>query len=380
MRKRVFVLSCNPTVRDLCRQYLDLYIVDFCGTWKRFRECVSKICPKLILIDYSFLLTTDPCLLEEFCTPNQSIPLVLLTLSDCSFFFRWFDKLGIKHIVYLPCDKKKFEQVILSALNVQSFFSEITLEEIPSCPVLDQLLGTSAKMKELKTSVYLFAQTDSPLLLTGESGTGKTHLARIIHNLSSRSHNYFCAVNMASIPASLSEAELFGTVKGAYTGAITRDGYFSSARGGTLFLDEIGELPLTIQPKLLRVLEANRYNKVGSTKEEHCNTRFIFATNADLCFLVEKGLFRRDLFHRISILPIEVPPLRDRKTDIPQLVQHFLKPYKKDISSTCIQKLMDYHWPGNVRELKNCLERASVLTPKEMIHDGHISFQFSSSY
>ena len=154
----------------------------------------------------------------------------------------------------------------------------------------------------------------------------------------------------------------------------TVEGYFSSARFGTLFLDEIGDLPISIQPKLLHVLEEQSYNKVGSPKKIKCNTRFLFATNADLQHLVDQGLFRSDLFYRISILPIEVPPLRERKTDIPQLARHFLKPYKKDLSSSSVQKLLDYHWPGNVRELKNCLLRACIISTKEMIHDGCISF------
>lgn len=374
MPKSLFVLSCNPVTRDLCRQYMNLHKVEFYSTWEKLRENAIKFVPKVIFIDFSILQSMEPFLLEDLCLAIPKVTFVILTLTDCSFFSKWFYKLGIKDVIYLPCEKKKFDSIVIPNHGVHSLFSEVLPNGCDGCPELDRLLGNSEKMQELKTSIYLFAQTDSPLLLTGESGTGKTHLARIIHNLSSRVENQFCAVNMASIPISLAESELFGTTKGAYTGAVSREGYFSSANDGTLFLDEIGELPLAIQPKLLHVLETKTYSKVGSIEEVQCNTRFIFATNADLRLLVEKGLFRRDLFHRISILPIEVPPLRDRKTDIPQLAQHFLEPYKKGISSTCMQKLMDYHWPGNVRELKNCLERASVLTPKEMIHDGYISF------
>ena len=192
--------------------------------------------------------------------------------------------------------------------------------------------------------------------------------------MSPRMHHPFCAVNVASIPVSLAEAELFGTTKGAYTNAITREGYFSAAKFGTLFLDEIGDLSPTIQPKLLQVLEERTYNRIGSTTQLKCETRFIFATNVNLHYLVDQGAFRQDLFYRISILPREVPPLRERKADIPRLAQHFLAPYQKGLSSTCIQKLMDHHWPGNIRELKNCLVRASILSTKEMIHEAHISF------
>lgn len=374
MPERIFVLSHDPLVRDLCRRHLDLYDVEFCSTWSKLYENIPKGIPKVILLDYSFFISSDPFLLEEFCTPGISIPLILLTCTDCSYFTRWFYKIGVKHILHLPCDKTRFQEIVLSSFTSSPAFSEMRRCDAPCCQKLEQLLGNSSKMQELKAMIYHFSQTDSPLLLTGESGTGKTYLARIIHEMSPRKHNPFCGVNMASIPVSLAESELFGTTKGAYTDAISREGYFSAAKLGTLFLDEIGDLPLSVQPKLLHVLEELVYTKVGSTKKITCNTRFLFATNADLRLLVDQGLFRGDLYYRISILPIEMPPLRERKTDIPQLAQHFLKPYKKALSSTSIQKLMDYHWPGNVRELKNCLTRASILSSKEMIHDGHISF------
>lgn len=374
MTENIFLVSQDPLVRDFCRYLQEVCRLSFFSDWKKLYDSAIKYRPRLILIDYSFFISSGPQVFEDFYKQLFSIPCYLLTRTDCSYFLQYFQRLGIKQVIHLPCEKSKLKKIILTHHSNQLCLSDFHPYPTPVCSKLDQLLGNSHKMKKLKNTIYHYAQTDTPLLLTGESGTGKTYLARLIHELSPRQAHPFCAINMTSIPTSLAEAEFFGTTKGAYTDAISREGYFSSARWGTLFLDEIGDLPISIQPKLLHVLEEQCYSKVGSPKKIMCNTRFIFATNANLQLLVEQGLFRRDLFYRISILPIEVPPLRERKTDIPQLAQHFLKPYKKDLSSSSIQKLMDHHWPGNVRELKNCLVRASILSAKEMIHDGCISF------
>lgn len=374
MPRSIFVFSLNAFVRDFCRKHLELYDLEFYSEWDRLYDNARKVLPHLILMDYSFITYNGPQFLEDFCLPRPPIPIIILADRDCSFFMGWFYRIGVQHILSLPCHKDKFREVVLPYLHISENQLECTPQPTFICPNLERFLGDTLKMQELKRLVYHLSQTDTPLLLTGESGTGKTYLAKIIHEMSPRMHHPFCAVNVASIPVSLAEAELFGTTKGAYTNATTREGYFAAAKSGTLFLDEIGDLSPTIQPKLLQVLEERTYNRIGSTKQLECDTRFIFATNVNLHHLVDQGAFRRDLFYRISILPIEVPPLRERKDDIPQLAQHFLAPYQKDLSSTCIQKLMDHHWPGNIRELKNCLVRASILSTKKMIHEAHISF------
>lgn len=374
MTESVFVVSRNPFIRDLCRRYLGIYTLLFCSDWNKLYDSLTQNVPRLILLDYSLIVFSGPQPLEEFCSSSPPVPVLVVTHVDCSFFTKWFFELGIKQVIHFPCQEEKIRKQVEDYLDGPAQSATAHPLPLPSCPKLERLLGDSCKMTKLKNTIYQYSQTDTPLLLTGESGTGKTYLAQIIHELSPRRENPFCSVNMTSIPISLAEAEFFGTTKGAYTDAVSREGYFSAAQTGTLFLDEIGDLPISIQPKLLHVLEEQSYSKVGSPQKIACDTRFIFATNADLQRLVDQGLFRSDLFYRISILPIEVPPLRERKTDIPQLAQHFLKPYKKDLSSSSIQKLMEHHWPGNVRELKNCLVRASILSAKEMIHDGCISF------
>lgn len=374
MPKSILVVSYDPLIRDYCRQYLEQYNLEFCSDWDKLYDTIKIISPRLILFDYSFLTSIGPQALEKICNPNPPFPIFIITNKNCSFFTKWFYKIGIKQIINLPYEKMKLKNLVEENLTNENH----PTTDPPFLPhgnrELEQLLGNSVKMIELKKMIYQYSQTDTPLLLTGESGTGKSHLAQLIHKLSPRKNKSFHSINMTSISAPIAEAELFGTVKGAYTDAISREGIFSTAQFGTLFLDEIGDLPISIQPKLLHVIEEQCYTKVGSPHKIKCNTRFIFATNADLRVLVSQGLFRSDLFYRISILPVEVPPLRERKTDIPQLAQHFLKPYKKYLTSDGIQKLMDHHWPGNVRELKNCLVRASILSSKELIPEVCISF------
>lgn len=374
MSKIILVVSSNPAIRDFCRQYLGSYNLKFCSDWEKLYDSIKKTLPSIILFDYSFFISTGPQLLEKLCKQKTSTPIFIITNINCSFFAKWFYKIGIKQIINLPCEKTKLRKIVEEHME-DSNHDVFSLSILPpTCTILEQFLGDSFKTVELKKKIYHYSQTDTPLLLTGESGTGKSYLAQLIHELSPRKNRSFYSVNMTSISVPIAEAELFGTVKGAYTDAISREGFFSNAQFGTLFLDEIGDLPIAVQPKLLHVIEEQCYTKVGSPHKVKLNTRFIFATNANLQLLVEQGLFRNDLFHRIAILPVEVPPLRERKTDIPQLAHHFLKPYKKIISSSGIQKLMDHHWPGNVRELRNCLVRASILSTKEIISETYISF------
>jgi transcriptional regulator with GAF, ATPase, and Fis domain len=213
------------------------------------------------------------------------------------------------------------------------------------------------------------APMDSTVLLLGESGTGKELFARAIHKLSPRADKPFVALNCAAIPESLVENELFGHEKGAFTGADSRQaGRFELAHGGTLFLDEIGELPVAVQSKLLRVLEAGRVQRLGATSEASVNVRMIAATNRDLEVAVEGEQFRRDLYYRLAVFPIRIPPLRERGGDVMLLGEHFLERFRRELrkpklsfSADAKQALSSHHWPGNVRELQNAIERAAIL-------------------
>jgi formate hydrogenlyase transcriptional activator len=234
-----------------------------------------------------------------------------------------------------------------------------------------EIVGRSVALQGVLRQVQVVAPTDSGVLIQGETGTGKELIARAIHNLSARRDRPFIKVNCAAIPSGLLESELFGHEKGAFTGAIIRKaGRFEVADKGTLFLDEVGDIPLELQPKLLRVLQEHEFERLGSSRTQQVDVRIVAATHRDLKRMVEDGEFRSDLFYRLHVFPLPVPPLRDRREDIPILVRHYVDKYARrmnrrieTISSQAMEALASYPWPGNVRELQNYIERAVILSP-----------------
>jgi transcriptional regulator with GAF, ATPase, and Fis domain len=246
--------------------------------------------------------------------------------------------------------------------------SEESLEVAPG-PYLPGLVGTSEPMQRVCSMARLVAQRDTTVLITGESGTGKDLVARALHQLSPRRYKPFVVINCAAIPEPLLEAELFGYVKGAFTGAVqSRIGRIHAAQGGTLFLDEIGDMPLGLQSKMLRFLEHGELQRLGTTDTFSVDVRVIAATNADLRKVVEERGFREDLFYRLAVFPIELPPLRDKMSDLPGLAQTFLAkfcPQPVTLSPEAESVLMQHSWPGNVRELRNVIERATILAGSE---------------
>ncbi|MCD6115857.1 sigma 54-interacting transcriptional regulator [bacterium] len=242
------------------------------------------------------------------------------------------------------------------------------------------IIGNSHEMRDVYEQVARITRTDTTVLLWGESGTGKELIAEAVHYNSLRSDKPFIKVNCAAVPETLIESEFFGYEKGAFTGAAElKKGRFELADSGTIFLDEIGDLSLPTQVKLLRVLQKQEFERVGGTKTVHTDARIIAATNADLEEMIAEGLFREDLYYRLNVFSIYLPPLRDRKTDILLLADHFMLKYGrkhrkviKRISTPAIDMLMRYHWPGNVRELENCIERAVLLCEDRVIHSYHL--------
>jgi DNA-binding NtrC family response regulator len=274
--------------------------------------------------------------------------------------------------------------VVKKALETRSIMLEnIYLRgEIQTKYRFENIIGNSKKMQEIYRLIAKVAPTNSTVLITGESGTGKELIARAIHYNSTRKDRQFVPVDCAVLSENLLESELFGHIKGSFTGAIvTKPGLFEVADGGSLFLDEIGNISLAMQSKLLRVIQEREFTPVGGTKLKKVDIRLIAATNQDLPEKIKEGTFREDLFYRLNIVPIQLPPLRERTEDIPFLALHFLKKFcqemgknPKALSPAALKLLTDYSWPGNVRELENTIERAVIMTDEEVLQPQHFPF------
>jgi two-component system response regulator PilR (NtrC family) len=288
-------------------------------------------------------------------------------------------KLGAEDIVVKDSgfDVEELKVTIKKALEKKHLRQENVLlkRELRQRNSLDNIIGRSPQMQAVYQMIETVAATTSTVLITGESGTGKELVARAIHNMSNRSAAPFVSINCGAFTETLLESELFGYMKGSFTGAVSnRKGLFEAAEGGTIFLDEIGETTPAMQVKLLRVLQERSIRRVGGVEEISVDCRVVAATNRDLSQMVEDGSFRNDLYYRISVIPIEMPPLRARIIDIPELVRHFLDKYsgvagrsQMEISEDALQYLQSYDWPGNVRELENTIERAVALEPSSTI-------------
>jgi len=257
------------------------------------------------------------------------------------------------------------------------------VEDLDSDDDFEGIIGRSAAIRKVCTQIKVVAATDSTVLILGETGTGKERFAHAIHHLSPRRDRPLVKVNCAAIPASLIESELFGHERGAFTGAVgQRTGRFEMANGGTLFLDEVGDIPLELQPKLLRVLQEQEFERVGGTQTMRVNVRIVAATSRELRHMVLDREFRADLYYRLNVFPINVPALRERLDDIPMLVRHFVHLYAKrmdksvcEISTEAMDVLSRYPWPGNVRELQNVIERSVILSPGKVLRPSLVEFQ-----
>jgi len=321
-------------------------------------------------------------LLRKLKSGNPHRPVILITAYGTVDSAVEAIKRGATDFLTKPIDHDKLLAIIEAARGEilrrrELSRLETTLEETGR---FGEFVGRSAAMRSVYDALETLAASDAPAILAGESGTGKELAARTVHALSSRSGEPFVAVNTAAIPESLTESELFGHVKGAFTGAVaTRQGYFEMADRGTLFLDEISEMPPAIQPKLLRVLEDGFVRRVGSRKEAQVDVRVLAATNRVPEEAVAEGQLRSDLFYRLSVFTIVIPPLRERVEDIPLLAHHFVRlfndKHQSEIdgaSAETLEALTTYAWPGNVRELKNVLERAVIVARRGWIETVHL--------
>jgi len=290
-------------------------------------------------------------------------------------------KLGAYDFLLKPVNPDRLLSIVRDALADRSLQKSLTKEKQPSIKCeFGEIVGESQKIKEVFSLIEKASGSDVTVMITGESGTGKELVAKAIHFNSTKKNKPFVAVNCAAIPETLLESELFGHEEGAFTGAIKKTaGRFEQADTGTIFLDEIGEMSLATQVKTLRVLQEKAFDRLGGTDKLKVDVRIISSTNKNIEKSIKDGTFREDLFYRISVFPIVMPPLRERKDDIPLIVAHFLKMYSKkakkeihNISREAINILMEYNWPGNVRELENVIERSIVLTKGDQIDSSDI--------
>ena len=295
-------------------------------------------------------------------------------------------KEGALDFLAKPVDPDHLLLMVERALTQRRMATEnlILREELAQRRGAPQIVGEDPQLKQVSLALHRAAATDTTVLLEGESGTGKELFARALHALSPRADGPFVAINCAAIPETLLETELFGHEKGAFTGASARKpGKFELAHRGTLFLDEIGELPLLLQPKILRALEEKQFERVGGTLPLKVDVRVVAATNRHLKAAVAARQYREDLFFRLSVFPIVIPPLRERARDIITLARYFIDRFCRELnkrplglSLSAEQELLAYPWPGNVRELQNCIERAAILTEGDTIHPRHLNLSF----
>lgn len=280
-------------------------------------------------------------------------------------------KLGAYDYIEKPFKIDEIRVVIKRALERKKFVSRLSLtERLKKTEVLSDIVYRSEKMKALMETLPKIAQSSSNVLITGESGVGKELFAHALHKLSQRSGKEFVAINCAAFPEGLLESELFGHMKGAFTDAhYNKQGLFEIADGGTIFLDEIGDMPLSLQAKLLRVIENGTFRRLGGLSDIKVDVRIIAATNKDIRKEVGEGRFREDLYYRLNVIPLHIPPLRERREDIPILAEYFIKKYHpgKRLTEEALEALKNYTWRGNVRELENIIERICLLTSSDII-------------
>ncbi|MFN3977148.1 MAG: sigma-54-dependent transcriptional regulator [Sulfurihydrogenibium azorense] len=326
----------------------------------------------LILSDYLLEDGTGIEILEDFRKKDSITPFIIITAYGSINGAVEAVKKGANHYIPKPIDTDNLIKLIQFYKEKQS--NPFEVEEF------EGIVGKSKKMRELFNEIEIVSKSESYILIEGESGTGKELVAKAIHKRSRRANHPFVPINCSAIPSELFENELFGHEKGAYTGAASREiGKIELAGEGTLFLDEIGEMPLFMQAKLLRVLQEKEFYRVGGTSLIKMRCRVISATNRNLEEMIENKEFREDLFYRINVIHLKIPPLRERKEDIPLLVKRFIEKFSKinnkniyDIDEEALEILMEYDWPGNVRQLENIIERAVVLCQGEIITSQHL--------
>jgi len=386
----ILIVEDEQNVRDALKFSLEgNHNLHLASDGKQALDIVAKKSVDLVLLDLRLPEVNGMEVLEQIKSMDNTIPVIMLTGDKTVDSAVTAMKLGAYDYIVKPFDIKELLALIGKALEKRRLEQEnIYLKtELEKTAGFEKIIGSSKLIKEVFTTIKNVAKSDSTILITGESGTGKELVARAIHNQSNRAKKLFVPVNCAAIPDNLLESELFGYERGAFTGALERKlGKFELADGGTIFLDEISLMPLPMQAKLLRVLQEHVIDRVGGTKPIEINVRVIAASNSDLKQDVENRKFRNDLFYRLNVIPIHLPPLRERKEDIPLLIQYFIGRYNKKfgkkisgVTKDALEAMSSYGWPGNIRELENLLERMIVLGDKDVISIDKLPPEISQS-
>lgn len=376
MSDKILLIDDDHSLRRVTEYNLTAkgFIVVTAGSGEQGLEYFEKTAPDLVVTDVKLGDMNGLDILAKIKKDAPDIPVIVMTaFGSIEMAVQAMNK-GAFNFITKPFDRDTLILSCKKALELRQLRSKTKLlaSEINRLTGTQGIVSASPVMKELLETASRAANSDATVLITGESGTGKEVLARLIHQNSPRSNGPMVAVNCAAIPAGLLESELFGHVRGSFTGAVKdRKGHFQTASGGTLFLDEIGELATDIQVKLLRAIQEKEVQPLGSERVKSVDIRIVAATNLDLQKQIAEGNFREDLYYRLSVIPLFIPPLRERTEDIPALVNHFLKQFDAPRDVVFSKKAQDvfkmYHWPGNIREMQNIIERCIILRKKKVI-------------
>ncbi len=381
----ILVADDDHAIRTVLEQALSRggYEVRATGNAATLWRWVSEGDGDLVITDVVMPDENGLDLLPRMRKVRPELPILVMSAQNTMMTAIKATERGAYEYLPKPFDLNELAVVIERALSAPQKATEGSVGGDDDMP----LIGRSAAMQEIYRLLARLMGTDLTVLINGESGTGKELVARALHDYGKRSRGPFVAVNMAAIPRELIESELFGHEKGAFTGAANRGvGRFEQAESGTLFLDEIGDMPIEAQTRLLRVLQQGEYTTVGGRVAIRTDVRIIAATNRNLRQLVRQGLFREDLFYRLNVVPLRLPPLRERSEDVPDLVRHFLGIAaaeglpQKSLSPEAMDHLRAYHWPGNVRELENLVRRLAALYAEEMIDDDVIETELAEAH
>ncbi len=374
-KSKILVIEDEKNMREILKMLLEEegYDVSVAGDGNEGLDWLNRDIFDLVITDIKMPGVDGFHILKKAQEVSPETLVIMITAFGTTESAVEAMKFGAYDYIHKPFKIDEIRLVVKNALEKRKLMGEVSIlrDKIRTTYELGNIFYKSSKMQELLRLLPKIAQGNSNILITGESGTGKEFVATAIHNLSPRKERNLVAVNCATFPEGLLESELFGHMRGAFTGAVhNKQGLFEIADGGTMFLDEIGEMPASLQAKLLRVLENGTFRRVGGTSDIKVDVRIVSATNKNLSEEIDAHRFREDLFYRLNVIPLHIPPLRERKEDIPLLVEHFISKFSKTprkISPDALKVLIHYPWKGNIRELENLIERLLLITDKEEI-------------